>query len=141
MKTIWVIEQGSYSDYHVVGVFSSKGKAQLICDHLRSEYDSPSIAEWPIDPGVEGLSHGYSSWLGEMLYDGAVERMVERELSSDNLTGGLTLWKRASAPAYKGTNVPDCLHGTVLAKDRTHAIKIFNEKRTQLIALGKWNQI
>ena len=54
------------------------------------------------------------------------------------VTPRMTIWRRSQAPAYVGKNVPDCLHGTVWAKDSTHAIKIMNEKRTQMIAMGEW---
>lgn len=139
MKTIWVIEHGCYSDYRVVGVFTSKEKAELVAARITtSSYDQPTVAEWPLDPAVHELSKGYTNWLGEMLKDGTVERMVPWELSGYDLGSNLSLWKRTEAPAYKGKNIQDCLHGTVLAKDQRHAVKIFNERRTQMIANGEW---
>lgn len=138
MKTIWVIEAGYYSDYRVVGVFSSKKNAELVLKNLKGDYEEPSISEWSLDPAVSELNAGYRLWSGTMLRDGTVERCEEQELSSYDVSASLELWRRSSAPFCKGKSVQDCLHGTVFAKDQKHAIKIFNEHRTQLIAAGKW---
>ena len=136
---VWVIEQGSYSDYRVVGVFSSRKNAKLVCDSIKDDYSEPTIAEWTLDPVVKELNAGLTVWLGEMLRDGTVERCVPWEVSSYEIEGGLDIWRRASVPAYRGKGIQDCLHGKVWAKDEKHAIKIFNEKRTELITLGKWH--
>lgn len=140
MKSIWVIEQGSYSDYRVVGVFSSEKNAQTVLQHLKDEYESPSIAEWELDPGVEELNKGYTCWVGEMLKDGTVERCEPIELDYYRLCKSLYIWRRSEASAFKGRGLLDCLTGTVLAKDQKHAIKIFNEYRTQLLANNKWDK-
>lgn len=57
MKTVWVIEQGSYSDYRVVGVFSSEANAKFIADaiNVAESYDKATIAEWSLDPAVDEL--------------------------------------------------------------------------------------
>ena len=132
-KTIWVIEDGCYSDYHVIGVFTTKANAELIRDRVGG-----TIAEWPLDPKVKELSQGYISFTGEMQYNGTIERMTTQELSYYNLEDNVHIWKRSTAPIYKGQNIQDCVSGTVLAKDRKHAIKIFNEKRIEFIASGEF---
>lgn len=133
MKTIWALEDGCYSDYHVIGIFTSKENAEVVQRHVGG-----TIAEWPLDPMVHELNKGYRCWLGEMLHDGTVERMVEWEISGYSMNNSIYVWPRSTAPAYQGKHVQDCLHGTVLAKTRTHAIKIFNEKRAELIAANKF---
>ena len=134
MKSVWVIEDGEYSDYRVVGVFSSKRNAESIQKHVGG-----TISQWPLNPAVEELSKGYTNWVGEMLYDGTVERMDSTGVCQYSLGGSISVWPRASAPAYIDKGIQDCVHGTVLAKDRKHAIKIFNEHRAQFIASGKLN--
>ena len=138
---VWVIEQGSYSDYRVVGVFTSRKNAKLVADKINESegYDKATVDEWKMNPAVDEINRGLTVWLGEMRRDGTVERCVPWEVSSYELAGGLDIWRRATAQAYKGKGVEDCLHGKVWAKDKKHAIKIFNEKRTELIALGKWH--
>ena len=139
MARIWVIEQGSYSDYRVVGVFSSKVNAEVVKGKLSVSFgEEPTIAEWTLDPAVDEINAGLTVWLGAMLRDGTVEQCVPWEINGYDLNEDLRIWERASAPAYKGQGIQDCLHGKVWAKDAEHAIKIFNEKRVQLIASNKW---
>jgi hypothetical protein len=134
MKTVWAIEDGNYSDYHVIGVFTSKENAELI----RAKTGG-TIDEWPLNPAVDELSKGYTSWYGDMLFDGTTTRMEQQsDLSGYNLSNSLHIWKCSKVPFYKGKDVQDCISGHVLAKDSKHAVKIFNEFRTQQIASGKF---
>ena len=141
MKSVWVIEQGSYSDYRVVGVYSSKRNAQLVCDAINTggHDDEATVAKWPVDQSVLEVSRGYKRFIVTMLRDGTVEDIRGPEaISSYDMSSTLRIWRRTQAPAYKGKGIPDALNGSVLAKDEKHAIKIANEQRTQMIALGKW---
>lgn len=139
---VWAIEQGCYSDYHVVGVFTSRKNAKAVVDALKAAEcygDEPTIARWPLDPAVKDLRAGMSPWRVLMLRDGTVESAKQRDVSSFNIAGSVAIWRRSTAPAYKGTGIPDCLDATVWAKDRNHAIKIANEHRTHMIADGQWH--
>lgn len=138
-KTVFVIEQGEYSDYRVVGVFSTKKKAQTVYDALKAAGNSDlhdKISEWTLDPFVLELQKGYSPFVVIMLKDGTVERCDRREFSS--YCSNSFLWKRTEAPAYKGKGIPDALNATVFARNEKHAIKIANEHRTKMIANGEW---
>ena len=139
-KSIWVIEEGSYSDYDVVGVFSSKKNAEVVMKALsgRDYGDGPAITEWQLDPDVEELNAGLTLWTVWMLRDGTTERCEQCHYYSPYGNGQLDIWRRSTAPAYRKKGVQDCLSGSVWAKDAEHAIKIANEKRTELIALNKW---
>jgi hypothetical protein len=138
VKKIWVIEEGSYSNYRVVGVFSSRKNAEVVAKALKSGYDNPTIACWALDPIIEELSKGLRQHLVLMLRDGTVERIGATELTSYEISGSASIWRRSSAPAYKGKGVPDCLQATVWAKDEKHAVKIANEIRGRMIANGEW---
>ena len=141
MKAVWVIEQGSYSDYRVVGVYSSKKNAQLVCDAINAgeHDDGATVAKWPVDESVLEVSRGYKRFIVTMLRDGTVENIRGPEaISSYDMSSTLAIWRRTQAPAYKGKGIPDALNGSVLAKDEKHAVKIANEQRTQMIALGRW---
>lgn len=140
MKSVWVIEQGSYSDYHVAGVFSSKKNAELILSKMTGTYETPSIAQWDLDPAVEEINAGLMTWNVRMLRDGTVEHCEEYGMTSYGLASDLSLWRRSQAPAYRGKGIEDCLSGTVWAKDGEHAIKIANERRAQMIAENKWKE-
>lgn len=63
---VWVIEDGEYSDYHVVGVFSSRENAELV----RSKLKSGDIEEWDLDPAVDKLNAGMEKFYVHMLRDG-----------------------------------------------------------------------
>lgn len=137
---VWVIEQGSYSDYRVVGVYSSAKNAQLVADRLNAgeRYgDDATVAKWPLDPAIAEINAGLSQWLVTMAYDGTVEQVRPTTSSSYDLGGDLGVWQRTKAPAWKGQPISDAIHGTTWATDEQHAVKIANERRIQEIASGK----
>lgn len=140
LTKIWVVEQGSYSDYSVVGVFTSEKNARLVADAINvgDRYDEATISEWELDPGVEHLRAGRTQHLVHMLADGTVERCEEWEISTYELAGKIDVWERTKALAYQGTGKPDILTAIVWATDKTHAIKIVNEARIQMLADGRF---
>lgn len=132
-KSIWVIEDGCYSDYHVVGVFTSLAAAEDI-----QKITGGSINEWPLDPAVEEVRAGMRLHSVLMLRNGDVEHAEECEPSAYDIGGSHRIWERSKAPAYRGRGIPDALHSHVWATDKAHAIKIVNEHRAELIANGEW---
>ena len=145
MATVWVVERGEYSDYRVVGVFSSKVGAQLVADAINTlntyASDRATIDEWPLDSAVSELQHGLRPYLVDMRKDGTVERCAVSDVSGYDLAGFVRMWRRTQAPAYRGNpDKPDVLHCNVWAKDEQHAVKIVNEHRAQIIASGRWDR-
>lgn len=138
-KQIWVIEQGCYSDYRVVGVYSSKENAQMIADkiNINESYDAAEVKKWTLDPMVSDINAGLKPFHITMDKSGNTERVGEGEIDSHSLGCCLSVWKRSRAPAYKNRNISDAVHGFVWAKDEKHAIKITNEFRVHAIADGK----
>jgi hypothetical protein len=136
-KSIWLIEQGEYSDYSVRGVFSTKENAERIAALFAGGYDTPSVNEWTLDPGVEETLKGWKQYNLTILRDGTVER-CEPGRSYLNLADHEWLWERTKAPAYQGKGIPDALQLTVWAADEVHAVKVANERRVQWIATGKF---
>lgn len=135
-QKVWVIEDGDYSDYRVVGVYSSKQNADMVQAKVGG-----TVAEWPLDPNISDMNAGHFVFGGEMLRDGTMERCDRvHDIAAYHINSQLTIWRRSAAPAYRGRDIQDCLTGTVWAKYVTHAIKIFNEERTRLIALNQWPQ-
>lgn len=126
MNTIWVVEKGSYSDYRVVGVFSSKENAQRVADYVGGD-----VAEWPLDPWADELNQGRSVYYVAMTRGGEVVNIyLDKDLyrhDSDRLT------LHSSAKTKK-----TYIAGHVFATDELHAIKIVNEIRAQRIADGSW---
>ena len=136
MKTVWMIEDGCYSDYHIVGVYSTKKNAEFIQHRIGGD-----IKERQLNPGIAQLHYGLNLYQVLMARNGNIEAIEQRDMDHYNLEDKVTmwLWERTKAPAYKGKNICDVLHATVWAKDIKHAVKIVNEKRTQFIAEGKWS--
>lgn len=142
MNTVWVIEQGEYSDYRVVGVFSSAANAQRVAEAINTSQSSTpaTVAEWPLDPAVAALNAGHHRFIVWMRRDGTIERSEATEFRGYEPGGDVTIWRRSTAPAYRGKGIEDCLQADVWAADLTHAIKIANEHRGRLIATGEWDQ-
>jgi hypothetical protein len=141
-RCVWVIESGEYSDYHVVGVFSSLDNAQVVYDAIRaSEGDYTKLREiacWPLDPITEELRQGFRQFYVLMLRDGTVEAVRPKTFDDYQINGYSKIWRRSTAPFYRGKNVPDCLDILLWAKDETQAIKAANEHRAMMIANGEW---
>lgn len=139
--TVWVIEQGSDSDYRVVGIFSTQANAERIKDFINGAdpYEPATVAEWPFDPAVAEIQKGYQCWSVRMRRDGSIEQ-IESYTCSINPVHRVSLWERSRSDYYQPRGVPDVLCGVIWAKDETHAMKIMNEHRAQFIALGKWKE-
>lgn len=65
MASVWVIEEGSYSRYSVIGVFSTKEKADaILAEHQAikgnagfrwASDEGTCVVEWPLDPTYQEL--------------------------------------------------------------------------------------
>lgn len=133
MTKIWALEDGEYSDYHVIGVFSSRENAEIVQKVTRG-----TIAEWPLDPAVKEINQGLTTWRVLMLRNGDVESAKSIGPMFWAIGGRHYVWERTKAPAYLGSVIPDVLWAEVWARDQQHAIKIVNEKRAQMIAMDEW---
>jgi hypothetical protein len=127
MTTIYIVTDGDYSDYHICGVYSTKKLAKKAQElHMAS-----SIEEYEID-AMEDCPAGMLPWSVRMGADGRThwegKTGVERER--------ITYFKTQNEWAPYGDGQAVCFR--MFAKDETHAIKIANERRAQLIASGEW---
>ena len=146
MKTVWVIEQGCYSDYGVRGVYSTEANARRIADIINAnaemQYDEAEVAEWQLDPCISEIDAGKYPYHVVMDIDGKTER-VERQSISGYEVGNaspLRVWERTKAEFWKGRPITDAVTGTVWTKTDKQAVKIANEFRTRMIAAGKMNR-
>lgn len=122
MNSVWVIERGSYSDYEVLGIYTSEEKAKAVAAVLNEKWDSARVGKWDLDPGLDGLAPHCGAWSITMDHLGQVQS-VQR---SFGIPEGLHVdnrWKRVG--------------GEVWARDQGHAVKIANEYRAQAIAEGR----
>lgn len=141
-KTIYAVSRGSYSDYRIVALFSTKAKAQGYIAAVKFDsYDDAEIEEFQLDPDTADLlQRGYSVWRVVMLRDGSTERVDRTDNSQYDVEDAPTfhIWERTKAVAYIGKGIPDALVASVWAKSEKAAVKIANEKRAQMIASGEW---
>lgn len=137
-REVWVVEQGSYSDYRVVGVFSSRKNAQAIADRINDgdTFSNATVGKRPLDPCIAEINAGLKRFLVTMNYDGAVEQVME-DFDAYDILGSLEVWQRTKASAWSRQPIGDAIHGTVWATDEQHAVKIANERRLLEIASGK----
>jgi len=134
MKAVWMIDDGEYSDYHVVGIYSTKKNAETIQTLVGGE-----VRELPLNPGVESVRLGLSRWHILMLRDGKVEFVGREEINKYSFgLDNAWVWERSKAAGYKGKDIPDVLDYRGWAKTKKQAIKAANEKRAQVIASGVW---
>jgi len=127
MTKVYIITQGSYSDYHICGVYSDLKTAKKIARLYLSDNDkyhnsSLVIEEYELDE-YQDIPDNYSSYFIRMTRDGNVTEIRKKDL---NYFRGY------------GFDINGFLHNTVIAKDEKHAIKIMNELRIDLIANNKW---
>lgn len=56
MTTVYVVTQGEYSDYRIVGVYSTKEAAEALCKKLntRKYHDEAQVEEY----GVDNIAYG-----------------------------------------------------------------------------------
>jgi hypothetical protein len=145
MKKIYAVSSGDYSDYRVNALFSSKKLAEEFIEVMQKDNlyggDYYGIEEYELDPPtVDLIKRGYSVWSVLMLQDGTVERTHKTDNDKYDVSnaGFCRIWERTKAPAFKGKGIPDALNMKVWAKTEQAAIKIVNEKRAQMIAMGEW---
>jgi len=139
MSTIYVLTSGSYSNYQVHGVYTTKELAEFAQNiHEPDIYGGDwNIEEFELDGPIDLMSKArqglylYTVW---MLPNGnSISITRKYDLKENPITEiELDMFFKQNDPFFK------C---TVFAKDEQHAVKIVNEKRIQYIALNGMPQI
>jgi len=133
---IYIVTSGAYSDYHINAVFSTKENAERY-NKIHASGDFEDIEEFEVDEDMALMNRirdeKITIYLVCMDRDGNVKE-IKKELPCLYLVESILTGK------CKHVLYADCMDMSVIAKDEKHAIKIVNEKRTQLIANNKWNK-
>jgi hypothetical protein len=124
MTTMYIVTQGSYSDYHICAVFDTRERAEQFVALYGPDSDL-DIEEYPLNPEVPTLPAGYTIWRVTMEWDGTTRSVCHAD-------PGDVLDDIDIIPYI------DQMRTTVAARTRQHAVKIANERRTQAIAAGQW---
>lgn len=134
MTTVYLVSCGQYSDYSIVGAFSTKELAQAMIDlhkeHAISMWHelNEEIEEYELDADSIQYRKGEILWYGEMGRDGSCS-CYRSPYPKPTEVRGMTLidWGHYHK-----------LFFCVFALSAEHAIKIANERRAQLIANNEW---
>ena len=130
---VYVVTSGCYSDYHIEGIFTDEGLAQSVVTHLNhgDAYDEARIERFQLNPNEQELAAGLFRYGVQMMRDGNVQSL-HSIFNKENFS--------PYHEVYKAYNGDLRLYSQVLARDKTHAIKIVNEKRAQLIAQERFRE-
>lgn len=129
MTSVWVIEDGSYSDYRVLGVFTTEASAARVAQQMKLDPET-TVSEWPLDPGIEQLNQGLTVWTVQMKATGDVIEMAPGVRWSGQPIEDVPDVRIAQYGAERR------VVASVWARDAEHAIKIVGEHRAQFRAKG-----
>ena len=124
MSTIYLVTQGTYSDYSVVGAFSDYARAL----DLSAILSDARVETYELDEYVEVAKRG----------------LVPIEvLMSENGDSEVYRWENLDYPEGGSASIVADSDGPYLqchcwARDEEHAVKIANEIRAQIIASNNW---
>lgn len=113
---VYVITEGEYSDYHIIGVAESREKAKRISNMFEGSFSLPNIEEYDTDFWVKDDRQAYcvrvnaegKISIGRLWHDEPIGIVTERR---DWITGKI-----------------DGYSVIVYAKDEKHAFKIAQDK-------------
>lgn len=121
-KSVYIVSDGDYSDYHVCGVYSSRSRAK----HAQKLYNSSNRIERFILDKIPNFPRGRLPFCVGMKDDGTV--VAVRQISPSEIPP-FCKWK---------PGVEENVDFFVFAKDSEHAVKIANEKRIGIQLSGEW---
>jgi len=131
---VYLLTQGEYSDYRVVGIFSEAEpeRAKSYAPRLdHGDIDGP----WEVDGFTpENQPAGLICFGVRMYRDGNVNNCYEDNYINHEGKLPTSTYFLATHQSHPYNKNPWELHATVYAKDRSHAIKIVNELRTRILA-------
>lgn len=130
MSLVYAVTDGEYSDYKVIGVYSTQKRAEYAHRLYRADNE---IEVWVVDELPEH-PRNHLMFEVQMARDGEVVRI--RQGSPGRGVVGIE-----SASNYGSVRVRENLAFDVWAKDEKHAIKIVNEYRGRMLADGMWDLV
>ena len=122
---LFLVTDGDYSDYHVCGIFSTIEKAEHAKKWFAADNEVKKITVDELPDHPEGM-FWYSVYMKE---NGDT---IKVEINSGDYSYPEIRWSPDDCQSEK------CVEFEMWAEDEKHAVKIANEKRTQLIASNQW---
>ena len=139
MSEIYVVTDGSYSDYHIKGIYSTMEKAEEAKDLFQAENDIETIELDSIPDHPPGLGLWVVSLKknGEVLAGGDYYQTPRRYGVGEIDRDYYPRWNYKTSPDIKSLTI-DHVDFYVWARDADHALKIAHEHWAQLIASNEW---
>lgn len=131
MAKVFAVSSGSYSDYSIHAIFSTKEGAEQFISRFVTGYDPYEIEEYELDPAEKFVKKGLIPYRVFIDRDGAAE-CTQMDSMYDIPSG---TEEEFLAKTYHGRPV---LRVTGWFKSSDHAVKVANERRTQRIAQNLW---
>ena len=132
MATIYIITDGSYSDYHIVTVFSTRELAEKFIA-LYPDMNDDNIEEYELDKFETQLKDGLLLYNVSMYRDGETRNVDMGTMDNDTDTQKNTMFREWNTVTW-------FMSCNMFATDEQHAVKIANERRTAFIASGEWDR-
>ena len=132
--TVYVVTEGSYSSYHIIGIYSTKEQAEKIKKYHSGLYDHPDIEEWELNgdipEDIEDVREYYHITYRDRQYgEGRWECSRYTKVGKENIKDcPYELDKRF--PLFFRIDIP-CDR----VKDAQHAIKIAQDKFAEIKAM------
>lgn len=129
LQAVFLVTRGDYSDYRVCAVFTEKALAEKYINSFKGNpYEAFRIENYALNPYGYELKNDYKPFFLRMTKEGNCTEINIKDSSygfEDEDTG-------------MGFDINKNMYISIFAKDETHAIKIANKKRVQLIAENHW---
>jgi hypothetical protein len=126
---VYLVTDGDYSDYHVLGVFSTMDRAARYKELYNAENDIAVFALDPAHPPV--IAEGMLPWSVVICKDGTVSQLDRRSV---RYAPTRARWM----PVRLWTMDEYGLIVFCWARDAAHAVKIAGDIRTQVLAHQSW---
>lgn len=137
---IYIVTDGCYSDYGIRAVFTDKALAEKYM--AAYSFDEPQIEEFDTDIVEENVKLGRKKYTVEMRKDGNNAKAELSDIEDYPWNNCTDYIYKEDDGLYLEPRLTDfeieIIRNTVWATDKTHAIKIANERRTRCIAEGRW---
>lgn len=123
MSQGFMVTKGDYSDYHVIAVFTTREGAEAFLAWYPN--GTARIEDVPLDEQVQYPQGMLAYRVFFDVHGNSEAFQVDPDTVADD-------------DSYPDFNGREKMYTHCWATDDRHAIKIANERRVQLIALGKW---
>jgi len=129
LQAVFLVTRGDYSDYRVCAVFTEKALAEKYIDSFKgNSYEQFRIENYTLNPYQYELKNDYKPFFLRMTKEGNCTEINVKDSSYGFEDEDIDF----------GFDVNKNMYISIFAKDETHAIKVANEKRVQLIAENRW---